>query len=198
MILTSWVAYLSFALLLFLLLPLSGLSKAKQLMALVLCLVIGAIPLPTGLPLAGYMRALTGDLAITTIVWLGFVSVVRAGMIGPLTMLQRTQTVAVFASAGLALYPAALGLGMLDPYSYGYAPQLMIALTGLVGIAALMLGNWLLVAALTLATVAYSLELKSSLNYWDYLVDPFLVVYACFWLILMAARPDRWSAERAA
>jgi hypothetical protein len=45
--------------------------------------------------------------------------------------------------------------------------------------ALLALKNLLGVCMFGLATLAFSAGLKSSPNYWDYLIDPFIALYSC-------------------
>ncbi|HLT05811.1 MAG TPA: hypothetical protein VK019_12730, partial [Pseudomonas sp.] len=56
------------------------------------------------------------------------------------------------------------------------------------------LGHWLATALIALATLAFGLGLLASENYWDYLLDPFVVLYC--WVALLAGGVRRlWSAR---
>lgn len=178
MIVPGWIAYATFALVFFLLVPTARLSNRARLGVLAAALVIGAIPLPGGLPLAGYLRAFTDELAITTLLIMTSAVMQRLGWMPVIPQGQRLQLFGFFIIAGLVLYPAALGVGMTDPYSWGYVPAPLIALTGGVALASVWFGNRRLALLLTLATLAYALRLKASPNYWDYLLDPLLVCFA--------------------
>ncbi len=171
-------AYLTFALVVFLFLPLARLSLVKRLLALLLVLLVGALPLPSGIPLAGYLRGLTDDLAITTMVWLLVAALIKAGLLATPQRSLSIQLWLMFAALGLLLYPAAMGVGMLDPYRWGYSPRLLIVAIGLLALFMLWLGNGVAAAMLALATAAFVMDLKPSGNYWDYLIDPFVVIYA--------------------
>ena len=82
-----------------------------------------------GMPLAAYVRGMTGDLSITTLVllwcamlrpWCGCVTVETE---------HRFALLALIALAALALYPMALGAGAFDPYRLGYGnPQFVVVL----------------------------------------------------------------------
>lgn len=178
MILTTWVAYLAFALLLFLLLPVSRLPVGWRWAVLVVALVLGALPLIDGLSLAGYLRAFTDDLAITSLVALSAATLVRLGWLSSPVRQHKLECYLLFALMGLALYPAAMGLGMLDPYRLGYSPDGLLLVVAVLTLLMLWRGNLLAVLMLTLATLGYALELKASGNYWDYLLDPFIVLFA--------------------
>ncbi len=178
MIVTSWVAYASFALLVFLLLPTRSLSRRGQLAVLGAAVAIGAVPLPGGMPVAGYLRALTDDLAITSVALLTAAALQRLGWLQTPPIAHQLQCYGFFVVAGLILYPAALGIGMVDPYRWGYDPLALIGVAGAVALLMAWLGNRQLAAVLAIASLAYALRLKASTNYWDYLVDPLVVLFA--------------------
>ncbi|MEK8080533.1 hypothetical protein [Pseudomonas sp. XK-1] len=171
-----WQAHLTFALLLFLLIPGFGLLSGGRSLVLLGCLLIGFVPL-AGLSLAAYVRSFTDDLAITTLLALLFASLVRIGLLARLKAPQGLQLLLLFGLLALFLYPATLGLTASDPYRLGYSPRSLLVVLALVALALLLARNWLGVWMLGLATLAFSLGLKSSGNYWDYLIDPLLALY---------------------
>ncbi|MDR0715986.1 MAG: hypothetical protein LBF50_01045 [Azoarcus sp.] len=75
----------------------------------------------------------------------------------------------------LLFYPAALGLGPLDPYAWGYSEALPLPLAvGALALAA-WLGGWRMSAlTLTAALAAWRAHVLDSSNLWDYLLDPVL------------------------
>lgn len=83
-------------------------------------------------------------------------------------------------AAGIWLYPMALGMGPIDPYSSGWGFSWLFAATGALTALLLWRGNRFGLVLLT-AAVAYHLGLLESGNYWDYLVDPI------YFLISLAA-----------
>lgn len=86
-------------------------------------------------------------------------------------------------AASLVLYPAALGLGNKDPYTWGWNSSLFFIAVGTVIIFFICLKNRfaiLLIAALT----AFLLACQPSTNLWDYLIDPFYGAVA----LVMTAR----------
>ncbi|UAW99178.1 hypothetical protein KEM63_04180 [Halopseudomonas nanhaiensis] len=189
MIFTSWVAYLSFAFIVFLIIPTARLAPVARWGILLAALLIGAVPLPGGMPLAGYVRAVTDDLAITTLALLGAATLQRLGWLGSPRSWHQLQTYLLFVIAGVVLYPAALGMSMFDPYRWGYTPMILIGVTGAIALAMVCLENRRLAVVLSLATVAFALQLKASPNYWDYIVDPLLVLFA-------VVATARWMALR--
>lgn len=180
-----WQAHVSFAMLVFLLLPAFGLPRWPRVALLGALLAASFLPVG-GLSLAAHLRSYIDDLALTTLVFMAWGCLRRLNILGPEPQ-NKTWVLVIFAVLALALYPATLGLSDLDPYRFGYSPRPM-----LIGIALLTLGlfyrrNGLGVAMLAGATLAFTLGIKPSQNYWDYLIDPLLGLYCCAALLKLAA-----------
>ncbi|PYY87148.1 hypothetical protein DNK59_11505 [Pseudomonas sp. TKO26] len=171
-----WQAHLSFILLGFVLLGSLRVTAPWRPWLLPLLALVSFIPL-NQLPLAAYVRSFTDDLAISTLVLLGWVSLRRLGVIAPLPTKHRMQVLLLFIGLTLSLYPATLGLTYFDPYRWGYNPRPMIVLMGLAALVLLWQRNVLGVLMLAAGTLAFALRLKPSENYWDYLLDPLLAGY---------------------
>lgn len=174
--LSLWQAHLSFILLGFVLLGSLRLTAPWRPWLLPVLALVSFIPL-NQLPLAAYVRSFTDDLAISTLVLLGWVSLRHLGVIAPLPAKHRGQVLLLFIGLTLSLYPATLGLTYLDPYRWGYNPRPMIVLMGLTALVLLWQRNLLGVLMLAAGTLAFALRLKPSENYWDYLLDPLLAGY---------------------
>jgi hypothetical protein len=84
----------------------------------------------------------------------------------------------VIALAALALYPMALGIGAYDPYRLGYGDPLFVAVLLLIVLIAWFRKSFLLVLCIALATLAWATGWYESDNLWDYLIDPFVSIYA--------------------
>ena len=192
-----WQAHLTFTLLAFLILPGFGLGRPMQAVQLALLFGISFIPMD-GLSLAAYMRSFTDDLAITTLVALAFAAAVRMGLAARLEATSRLQVLIVMAALALFLYPATMGLAAFDPYRLGYNPRPLILFIGVLTLGLLLLRNWLGALMLGLATLAFSLGVKPSPNYWDYLLDPLVALYCWGALLAHAARmiTRRSAAQR--
>lgn len=171
-----WQAHLSFILLGFVLLGSLRLTAPWRPWLLPVLALVSFIPL-NQLPLAAYVRSFTDDLAISTLVLLGWVSLRHLGVMAPLQVKHRVQVLLLFIGLTLSLYPATLGLTYLDPYRWGYNPRPMIVLMGLAALVLLWQRNLLGVLMLAAGTLAFALRLKPSENYWDYLLDPLLAGY---------------------
>lgn len=164
---------------------LMGSSGRTSSMRVLLCAAVLAVlfvPLD-GIPVAGYLRGLAGDLSVTTLLLLS--SSVVAFAFGPKLHHRRELTaLAAFVLSGAAfLYPMALGLTSFDPYALGYAARVHIFLLGLAPVAliAWWRGRLLLLLSILFALAAYRFNLLESRNLWDYLLDPWLAVAMLVW-----------------
>jgi hypothetical protein len=123
------------------------------------------------LPLAAYVRGVTGDLSIVTLLLLWTSALLPA---------KPTPILFKFAIVLLALsfYPFALGLGMIDPYAWGYGSiALFIGVLTFALVCGLL--NWVKgVWIIAIAIIAWAAHWHESANLWDYLLDPFLVIWA--------------------
>ncbi|CRM15911.1 MULTISPECIES: hypothetical protein [Pseudomonas] len=171
-----WQAHLTFILLGFVLLGSLRYLQSWRPWLLPGLALFSFIPL-NDLPLAAYVRSFTDDLAISTLVLLGWVSLVRLGLLEPQAPRARAQVLLLFGLLAALLYPATMGLTYFDPYRWGFNPRPMIVLVALLALGLLWLRNKLAVWMLALGTLAFALRLKASENYWDYLIDPLLGGY---------------------
>jgi hypothetical protein len=161
-------------------LMLPGIAKlAKPRLAWLLAAVFVLMLIPfNGMPLAAYVRGMTGDLSITTLVllwcallkpWCGCV------MAEPK---HRFMLLALIALAAFALYPMALGAGAFDPYRLGYGnPQFVVVLL-LLALVAWFRKYSLVALCIALAILAWAIGWYESGNLWDYLLDPLVAIYA--------------------
>ena len=163
-----------------LVLQLPGIARlGKPHQAILLAAVFVLMLIPFGeIPLAAYARGVTGDLSLTTLVllwcailrpWFGCVAVEAKHRYALLIMI---------ALAAIALYPMALGVGAYDPYRLGYGnPQYIVVLL-LLSLAAWFRKSSLIALCIALATLAWAVGWYESGNLWDYLLDPFIAIYA--------------------
>ncbi len=139
-----------------------------------------------GMPIAAYLRGISGDLSITTLVLLGC-ALLRPWCNCAAGTAQRPALLLI-ALLALALYPMALGAGAYDPYRLGYGDPLF-----LVALLALALLSWfrdlnLIALCIALATLAWAAGWYESSNLWDYLLDPFLAIYALWAMVISAVK----------
>lgn len=141
---------------------------------LVLCFTV---PL-AGSTAAQWLRSVIGDLSVLTLLVLANSLMLRIRHHALLGRDTRRILLVAAAVTGVVFYPLALGMGPIDPYRWGYAPQAMVAVLCALSLVA-WLKRWRTLAVIPLLPLlAYNLHLLESDNLWNYLLDPVLVVYA--------------------
>jgi hypothetical protein len=165
-----------------LLLPVNRLPPAGRVLVLVI------IPLLLMLPLGDYpgwyyVRSIFGDSAVTALLF--YIAVILQQHLSwqlyqdnELVLLRRL----VLATA-ILLYPSALGLTQFDSYSLGYSNPVLLAVLFIITLFFWLRKYYFLAVIVTVAVVAFSLQLLESHNLWDYLIDPvFIVMVLLTWL----------------
>lgn len=186
--LTGLASIASVAVAALLLLPgIAKLARPRQALLLGAAFVLMLIPFG-GIPLAAYVRGVTGDLSITTLIllwcamlrpWFGCVAVETK---------HRLALLILIALAALMLYPMALGVGAYDPYRLGYGnPQFVVVLL-LIALTAWFRKSSLIALCIALAILAWALGWYESDNIWDYLLDPFVSIYALCVIAIQAVK----------
>lgn len=140
------------------------------------------------LPLSAYVRGVIGDLSIVTmlLLWTSL-----------LPLSKPTPLVLKFAVACIAIifYPLALGLGMIDPYAWGYGSILffiaVLLFAVVCGLANWSRGVWII----AIAILAWAAHWHESTNLWDYLLDPFLAIWSLIALLGVFHRKRRDKAR---
>ena len=158
-----------------------------------LVLLIGNLlfwPLGLGmeLPLVEYVRGVTGDLSIvlTLLLWSSLLPSVKP------TPIAFKFAIAIIA---IGFYPFALGLGMIDPYAWGYG-SIAFLVAVLVFAVVCVLANWTKgVWIIAIAIIAWAAQWHESSNLWDYLLDPFLAIWALVAFVGMLYRRRRDKAR---
>jgi hypothetical protein len=123
------------------------------------------------LPIAAYVRGVTGDLSIVSmlLLWSALLPSSRPNPSG------FKVSIAILA---VIFYPLALGLGMLDPYAWGYGSIIfligVLVFAVICGLTNWNKGLWIIAVAIT----AWIFHWHESTNLWDYLLDPFLSIWA--------------------
>lgn len=149
--------------------------------------VVTIIPF-SGLPLAAYVRGATGDLSITTMVLLWCaLSRPWTGCAAP-DCKHRLALCVLIALAALVLYPMALGIGAFDPYRLGYGNNQFVTVLLLAALAAWFWRYYLVALCIALSTLAWVAGWYESGNLWDYLLDPFVSIYAMAAIMIHAVK----------
>lgn len=181
-----WQAHLALALFLFLLTAPFGTAPRWQALRLALAVGLTFVPVD-GLSLAMVVRSFTHDLSTSLLVLLAGFTLMRFGVVTIRARHQRDLLLAMSILA-LVLYPASLGLSYLDPFRWGYEPGWLLLAMALLTLGFLLTGNGLGAATLLIATLAYALRGDGSGNYWNYLIDPLLALYAWLFCLNWAVR----------
>jgi hypothetical protein len=161
---------------------LPGIARLPGLHQAVLQSAVFALMLiPFGdMPFAAYLRGATGDLSITTLVMICCALSRHWFGCGTADARARRALLLTVALAALALYPMALGVSEFDPYRLGYGEPLFIAALLLIALAAWIRKYHLIASCIALAILAWTAGWYESDNLWDYLLDPWIAIYALF------------------
>lgn len=146
------------------------------------------IGLSLELPLVAYVRGVTGDLSmvLTLLLWS---SVLLPSRPVPLSFRFALSIIAIL------FYPLALGLGMLDPYVWGYGSLGLLIATVLFALVCGLLGWTKGVWIIAIAIVAWAGHWHESTNLWDYVLDPLLCLWALISCIHVLYRKRRDKAR---
>lgn len=154
-----------------------ALPLRKRAGLLAVAVIVLSIPL-WGVSAAGFVRGITGDLSIATLALLALALVRSLSGRALAGEQNRHALLKAVLIAGVLFYPLALGLTMFDPYRLGYGDLwFMLALLGLAAWSSLRYST-LFALCIAAAVAAWSVGWYESTNLWDYLFDPWLVVYA--------------------
>ncbi len=140
--------------------------------AMILVAPFPAMGMPWSLPFAAYIRGVTGDLSILSLLlivctWSGW-NAFRIASITPI----------LIAVVAILFYPFALGFTMFDPYAWGYHSSVFVGTVLLVAAIYFFAKHSWEALMLSVAVIAWSIHWHESMNLWDYLLDPFLAAWA--------------------
>jgi hypothetical protein len=140
-----------------------------------------------GLPAAAYVRGVIGDVSMTTLVLA--CAACLAHLTGRTLIGQRDRRALcwLLLLAAALLYPFALGWTPFDPYALGYGSTGLTTSLLLVALAAWRSRLNLVVLVILAAALAYLAGAYESRNFWDYLIDPLVSVYALVRLLALRA-----------
>lgn len=189
----SLYSALGFAALLFLLLPSKRLPPNYRWLLAVLLLALTQLPIDA-VTLAGHWQASVGELSIVTTLLLLTMTWRRLRSQRPLLPAGTRKPLIWLGVFALVFYPISMGAAHIDPYRAGFSPMMLTVAVLLLSLWAWSRGQLALVAAVSLATLAYAFAMLPSDNYWDYLFDPLLAVFSMNLAIRRAWR--RWRFRR--
>jgi hypothetical protein len=152
---------------------------SKSYRAISMGAVFALMLIPFGeMPLAAYVRGVSGDLSITTLALLCGVMIRPWCSCVVVEAKRRLVLWTCIAFAAIALYPMALGVSMYDPYRLGYGNPQFVAMLLLIVLAAWFWKFSRIVLCISFAVFAWAIGWYESNNLWDYLLDPFVSIYA--------------------
>ena len=149
--------------------------------------IVAAVPMGR-IPLAAYVRTLSGDLSITTIVFLMLAIFSRFAGSRPVDGKQQFAMVGLIGGTALVYYPLALGFGPFDPYRSGFGSLWLLAGLLLLALRAWVVRFHLISICVALSVFAHAVSWYDSTNLWDYLLDPLVSLYALGALLTGALR----------
>jgi hypothetical protein len=154
-------------------------NDSRRRLGLVAVLLALGLFLPvSGSTIAQWLRSVTGDLSVLTLVIFSNILAQRLFHFNLVEANSKKLLLLSVAVVGVVFYPLALGVSAFDPYHLGYAPVLLSALLCLASVIAWLSAKRDLAIILLLPLLGYNLHLLESSNLWDYLLDPILWVYA--------------------
>jgi hypothetical protein len=163
-------------------------------------LIVLAVVFFSLVPVAGsslwlWISGAVGELSIVSILVL-IAFIVRSLTSGNLLETRsRQQLYFLILIAGFLLYPASLGLSMFDPYTLGFGFELSLFLL-VVSMIYWLLKYRQLAVILLIVVAAAAAGILTSVNTWDYLIDPLLWLFSPVLLIILEIKQRRSVATQ--
>jgi len=128
-----------------------------------------------------YIRGVFGSLSITNMLLLA--SFFLRMLFGRHLISGADQSAILYGAAltGLLLYPSAMGFLPIDAYRLGYRPLVLLLLLLVLAISMWVLKYRTVSVFIVIDVIAFNLHALESCNLWDYLIDPFVTLYALVW-----------------
>jgi len=151
----------------------------KSYLILLTLAVVFVVSFPFGaLPSAAYLRGIIGDLSITSVILLAL-ALLKVLFGWRLFNDQKKWLLqSVIAISAAIFYPLTLGISYFDPYRLGFGNLWFLITLFILTLAAFYKRYFLLAFCITLAVLTWSVGWYESTNLWNYLLDPFVAVYA--------------------
>ena len=144
-----------------------------------------ALFVPIGdLPIAAYVRGVTGDLSAAALVLAGAALITQVTGRALIGHRDKQALSWLLALAAAFLYPFALGWTRFDPYALGFGSAGFIAALLLITLACWWARLYLVVLVVVVAALGFLGGAYESRNLWDTLIDPLASFYALAWLLV--------------
>ncbi len=130
-----------------------------------------------------YLRGILGQASILTLAFLIHFIGRHLFKLDMLPAPDQALLLGLVAVMGTLLYVTALGGSRWDLYRLGYQPILFLLLLMVGTLLSWFLGHRIAAVIVVIAVIAYNLNFLESDNLWDYLIDPFITIYAFIWAV---------------
>jgi hypothetical protein len=124
------------------------------------------------------VRGISGDLSIATLALLALALARTLSGCALIEEANRQLMLRAIAIAAALFYPLALGFSTFDPYRMGYGNLWFMAGLLLLAVWSVLRYSTFFALCIALAVAAWSAGWYESPNIWDYLLDPWLAIYA--------------------
>lgn len=138
-----------------------------------------------GVLIIEYSRGFLSDLSVTTLM---FVFISLTNRLSKVRLAVNKSFYLFAFLLGIFLYPASMGLTIIDPFVFGYSSNsgylVFVLGLALIAIAAIFMGQLQIGACIILSLIAYNLKIYEAQNIWNYLIDPISFIYCVIALMV--------------
>lgn len=138
-----------------------------------------------GVLIIEYSRGFLSDLSVTTLM---FVFISLTNRLSKVRLAVNKSFYLFVFALGIFLYPASMGLTIIDPFVFGYSSNsgylVFVLGLALIAIAAIFMGQLQIWACIILSLIAYNLKIYEAQNIWNYLIDPISFIYCVIALMV--------------
>ena len=162
-------------------------APAVRIFFAVAIVTLSVIPLG-GVRVFTLVFSVLGPLSVATILGSGLLLGLSLGVLPQSIRQDLRGAAAVITVLGIVLYSSALGYWPWDAYRLGFHGAELPAMLIVIAFAAAALNRPIVPLWIGLAAIAWQASLFTSLNLWDYLIDPVAWLAAFIILVVVAAR----------
>ncbi len=134
------------------------------------------------MPFYAYLYGIVGELSIPTLSLIVLFVIKRFLRRDILSISDSSVLLYGIAAIGIVLYPTALGFSKWDLYRFGYNPMFLLPPLLIAVLITWFSGHRMTAMIILIAIIARNLRFFESDNLWDYLIDPFITIYAFVWV----------------
>ena len=131
-----------------------------------------------------YSRGYLSDLSFSTLM---IVFVALSNRLGPFHLSLSIGFYGFILVTGLFLFPASMGLSMLDPFVYGYVSNAgygyFVSALAIIAVVSILVGQFHVAMCIVIALFTFNVAAYESHNVWNYLIDPIAFIYSAIALV---------------